>query len=235
LSDRVDTGSSVLSNGVKERPTSPLKSFADFGECGLPPRGHQTHDSGNAQKKVYGRHGDINPSNILWYDDSDDDDRDDDEDDERSLRGTLKITDFGQAEIHSLESKTNRREVPNTLTYRPPECDVRPSVIRQYYDIWCLGCVYLEFATWLIGGRELVRRFKKSRKMTDYFDRFTTIDTFYEVDKNPEAPGIRAKVNPRVTSVRYTLRRHLALLTRCDSSSMSYIDTRIAPFTCTTY
>jgi serine/threonine protein kinase len=229
LIDRVDTGSSILSNGVKERPTSPLRSPCESDDHSLPSRNHQLNDSGNAQKKVYGRHGDINPSNILWYDDGDGDD------DGCTLRGTLKITDFGQAEIHSLQSKTDRRERPNTMTYRPPECDLPDAYMRQSYDIWCLGCVYLEFVTWLLGGRELVKRFKRSRMMTDYFARFTTIDTFYEVEKDPELPGIRAKVNPRVTAVRYILRRHSALLTICNSSSMSYIDTQTARFTCTMY
>ncbi|KAI4649190.1 hypothetical protein J4E93_003504 [Alternaria ventricosa] len=58
------------------------------------------------------------------------------------------------------------------------------------------------------GGRELVKRFKRSRSMTDYFLRFTTIDTFYEVEKDPELPGIRAKVNPRVTAFIDELHRH---------------------------
>jgi serine/threonine protein kinase len=118
------------------------------------------------------------------------------------LQGTLKITDFGQAEVHSLQSKTNHREVPNTLTYRPPECDLPHSVIRQTYDIWCLGCVYLEFVTWLLGGHELVLKFGRSRSIGDYFRRYATIDTFYEVEKDPDAHGIRAKVNPKVTAVR---------------------------------
>jgi serine/threonine protein kinase len=211
LRDRVDTDSSILSNGVKERPTSPLKSPNDFGDRDLPQRSHQNHDSGNVQKKVYGRHGDINPSNILWYDDGDSDG----DNDGRTLQGTLKITDFGQAEVHSFQSKTNHREVPNTLTYRPPECDLPHSVIRQTYDIWCLGCVYLEFVTWLLGGHELVLKFGVSRSIGDYFRRYTTIDTFYEVEKDPEAHGIRAKVNPKVTAVRC-----MSLTIRCSADNM---------------
>ncbi|KAG9195323.1 hypothetical protein G6011_00444 [Alternaria panax] len=203
LKDRVGTDSSILSNGVRERPTSPPRYTDDVGDRSLPPRGHQAYDSSGPQKKVYGRHGDINPSNILWYDDGDGDN------DSRTLQGILKITDFGQAEIHSLQSKTNRREVPNTLTYRPPECDLPPMEIRQSYDIWCLGCVYLEFVTWLLGGNELVTKFGRSRSIADYFRRYKTIDTFYEVEKDPdEAHGIRAKLNPKVTAFISKLHQH---------------------------
>jgi hypothetical protein len=96
--------------------------------------------------------------------------------------------------------------VPNTITYRPPECDLLPMEIRQSFDIWCLGCVYLEFVTWLLGGAELVVKFGRFRWIPDYLRRYTTIDTFYEVEKDPDgAHGTRAKVNPKVTAVCCTL------------------------------
>lgn len=127
--------------------------------------------------KQYGRHGDINPGNILWYDDSNAA--------PGALRGTLKIADFGQAELNSLKSRTRPRSVANTLTYRPPECDRAldrtRNMIRQTYDMWCLGCVYLEFLTWFLGGDKLLQRFVKVRMTPDFFQNKQYTDTFFQV------------------------------------------------------
>ncbi|KAF6827541.1 protein kinase domain-containing protein [Colletotrichum plurivorum] len=92
--------------------------------------------------KLYGRHGDLKPENVLWFKDH------------RSpegVNGILKISDFGFAEINSNESRSNKH-VPPMPTYRPPECDLPGEVISQSFDIWTLGCLYLEFATWLLKG-----------------------------------------------------------------------------------
>ncbi|CAN9273393.1 unnamed protein product [Alternaria alternata] len=59
-----------------------------------------------ANKMKYGRHGDINPGNILWYNDSGAD--------HEVLKGDLKIADFGQAELNNLLSRTQPRDVANT-------------------------------------------------------------------------------------------------------------------------
>lgn len=199
LKTRVGTDSSLLSTGVNERPTSPIKVSHDYGGHNLVPK-DQSHDDEHMRDKRYGRHGDINPSNILWYDDSNGDG--DDNDDDGGLRGTLKISDFGQAEINSLLSKTSHRAVADTMTYRPPECEVKGAPIRQSFDIWCLGCVYLEFATWLLGGAEALAEFGEKRRFRAVQPHFTTIDTFYRAAKVPQNQESEYIVNPKVTKVR---------------------------------
>jgi serine/threonine protein kinase len=145
------------------------------------------------QETKFGRHGDINPQNILLYHDSDEDND--------SLTGTLKLSDFGEAEINSRFSRSKRRSVANTLTYRPPECDLSPRIIRQSYDIWCLGCVYLEFVTWMLGGYQLLCRFSKYRRSPDIFQPGQETDTFFQVVISAENDHPGVMVKPKVTKV----------------------------------
>ncbi|KAK4101555.1 kinase-like protein [Parathielavia hyrcaniae] len=97
--------------------------------------------------KLFGRHGDIKPANILWF--------------PGPNGGMLKLTDFGLSEFHTLKSRSNRSNsrIATSLTYRPPECDMKDGKISRSYDIWTLGCLYLEFITWLLGGWDLVVKF----------------------------------------------------------------------------
>lgn len=173
--------------------------------------------------KQYGRHGDINPGNILWFGDHDGG--------VETLSGTLKIADFGQAEFNSLKSRTAPRDVANTLTYRPPECDrlVRNEqpLIRQRYDIWCLGCVFLEFVTWLLGGEDLQLEFTASRMTPDFFENQSLTDTFFQVTRNVDSDYHEITVKPEVTQVRRTLPVQSYYTKRC-RQSISYVSTLIA-------
>ncbi|KAI1108977.1 kinase-like domain-containing protein [Nemania sp. NC0429] len=109
-------------------------------------------DGSPVRTKLYGRHGDIKPENILWFPSSTD-------------GGTLKLTDFGLAEFHTLYSRSNLRKsrIATSASYRPPECDMIDGRISRSYDIWTMGCLYLEFIAWLLGGWELVRDFTIAR------------------------------------------------------------------------
>jgi len=84
----------------------------------------------------WGRHGDIKPENILWF----------------RRQNRLVISDFGLSRFHS--EKTKSADPYDSLlglspTYRAPECDLRLT-INQKYDIWALGCVFLEFLSWFV-------------------------------------------------------------------------------------
>ena len=201
--NRVGTDSSLLSNGVKERAASPLRVPDQYSED-FHVIAQRFHNDGDTHLKRYGRHGDINPGNILWYGD--------DLNTKERLGGTLKIADFGQAEVNSLLSRTKRRSVANTLTYRPPECDLQPSVIRQSYDIWCLGCVYLEFVTWLLGGKKLYCRFNYLRMTPDVFQYNQDSDTFFQVERNSKTQNLEFMIKPAVTKVRTTRSLHQELV-----------------------
>jgi serine/threonine protein kinase len=154
----------------------------------------RANDVTNGGPKIYGRHGDIHPGNLLYFELN--------HEDRRRAQGILKIADFGQAELNSKLSKTKTRSVAHTLTYRPPECDLQPKVIGQVYDIWCLGCVYLEFITWTLGGAELLTRFAQERLSPDYFQDMQKTDTFFEVVQHPITRKPRVKVKDKVIQVR---------------------------------
>ena len=137
-------------------------------KCLLNPESFQVVEENRAKVKggglkklrLFGRHGDIKPENILYYPGH-----------RGNLRGRLLIADFGCAEFSTKEEvDPNRRNwIPNTPTYRAPETDLSPSdsSITPSYDIWALGCVYLEFLTWWFGGWALVADFAQKRLSLD--------------------------------------------------------------------
>ena len=160
----------------------------------------------NPPKQLYGRHGDIKPQNILWFRDLDDE----------NDRGTLKITDFGLTEFSANNSKSYKlsHNIATSPSYRPPEIDLEDGIIGRSYDIWTLGCLYLELITWLLGGWNLVKEFKRERMAFDpmWFDTHT--DTFFEIvlcKENNNTVG--AMVKPKVTKVSTLLGQFPCLFT----------------------
>ncbi|KAF2177159.1 kinase-like protein [Zopfia rhizophila CBS 207.26] len=129
----------------------------------------QAPNNKSAQKN-YGRHGDLKPENILWFR-------------ERGSRsgsnefGILRIADFGLADFHGTKSKDSvpSENLGMTPTYRAPEFDIKKKVAPSY-DIWCFGCVLLEFVEWYLRGWEGVDLFSKKRSV----DCLTDIPGFTE-------------------------------------------------------
>ncbi len=123
----------------------------------LVPPGPGLVPSDRPRHQFYGRHGDIKPLNLLWFPNP----RDPDD------MGTIKICDFGEGEFSSTESSMrDSNSIAYTPSYRPPECDHGdPEInISATYDTWTLGCLFLEFVTWYIGGWELLDEFEQSRR-----------------------------------------------------------------------
>ncbi|CAM1510685.1 Fc.00g010200.m01.CDS01 [Cosmosporella sp. VM-42] len=118
-------------------------------------------------EKRHGRHGDLKPENILWF-------RGHEGPHGGRGMGVLKISDFGLTRFHgtcsrsriSIEGVGGVGGVGASPTYRAPEYDVYRQV-SQSYDIWSLGCVFLEFVTWYLTGWDEVDNFSKSRKDDD--------------------------------------------------------------------
>ncbi|KAI8941651.1 hypothetical protein NX059_002864 [Plenodomus lindquistii] len=202
LKDRVGTDSSIQSDGAQVRNTSPVRvlnarlqdAFGDLGRF-----------DEDLHPKEYGRHGDINPKNILRYR-GNIENEDEQSGNLYTVGGTLAIADFGQAELNSFKTKTKRRDVANTMTYRPPECDIATAKIQQSYDIWCLGCVYLEFVAWFLGGRQLLRDFARQRLAPDVFLSGKDTDTFFQVLTNQKRDTFVVK--PAVTKFINRLHQH---------------------------
>ncbi|KAH7152143.1 hypothetical protein B0J13DRAFT_619724 [Dactylonectria estremocensis] len=104
--------------------------------------------------KRYGRHGDIKCDKILCF----------------RAAGTpdeyiFVISDFGLSRFNRDTSRSNipNKLIPTVTGYRPPECDIEGGLISRAYDIWTIGCLYLEFLTWLLGGPQLLHEFRDKR------------------------------------------------------------------------
>ncbi|KAI1076237.1 kinase-like domain-containing protein [Whalleya microplaca] len=129
--------------------------------------------------KNRGRHGDIKPENILCFSNPE----------KTDLR--LVISDFGLTRFHSAHSVSN---VPPekvgglSVTYRPPEFDMKSS-ISQAYDMWSLGCLYLEFISWFLYGNQGTHenedtrdKFHKARLSDDLsYDPRSAQDKFFNI------------------------------------------------------
>jgi len=151
---------------------------------------------------VFGRHGDIESENILWFE-KNTGCRDED--------GVLAIADFGLGRFHSRDSRS--RANPDTIigspTYEPPECRLRLPV-SSAYDIWSLVCLYLAFLTWLPEGSNAVDEFADVRGHFDKVRRMN-IDTYFEILQpleRVEDGRCRARLNLGVTEWLKRLQNH---------------------------
>ena len=101
-------------------------------------------------RPLSGYHLDIKPENILICADA------------FSGWGIWKISDFGASYLHPKEPRQVLSPHPGQGTYEPPECqlDLPQS---QAYDLWSLGCIFLECTAWLIKGSDAIDEFAEDR------------------------------------------------------------------------
>ncbi|RSL99222.1 hypothetical protein CEP52_009893 [Fusarium oligoseptatum] len=100
------------------------------------------------------RHGDIKPENILLFEEGD-------------YNGALRIADVGLAKFH--DNATERRELLKEITktrtgttrYLSPEF-VHRDQIPRVFDVWALGCVFVEFLIWTLHGYDRLSSFRKA-------------------------------------------------------------------------
>lgn len=138
----------------------------------------------------YGRHGDIKPENVLWF-------RDDP--DIPGEKDVLKLADFGLGRFHGRDtrSKVDPKTIAYSPTYEPPEVWLGTPVSRAY-DIWSLGCLYLEFLTWLQMGYEAIEAFA-DRRLQGTFQSFYD-DSFYTITTDLETGAKKADIREGVRS-----------------------------------
>ncbi|KAK5661413.1 hypothetical protein OQA88_11313 [Cercophora sp. LCS_1] len=145
---------------------------------------------------IRGRHGDLKPDNILWFGKG------------QGGLGTLVIADFGLTKFHSDASKSCSKAaaVAFSPSYRPPECDIENGMATDRFDIWSLGCLFLEFVTWVFYGYDHVVSTFPSRRYEDDNSK-SQEDKFFRVVIEP--PGrLTVVVKPAVTQWVESLRSH---------------------------
>lgn len=131
-----------------------------------------------AQETKSGWHHDLTPENILYFGCCLYPGR------MGSKRGTFRIADFGAGKIHTYRSGSVNTKSPNgTLTYEPPEAKSEGTTSRPY-DIWSLGCVFLELLIWAILGSRAVETFAEERVDRRYPGSSTDVlmdDSFWQM------------------------------------------------------
>ena len=141
-----------------------------------------------SEPRKSGWHHDIKPENILYYQDDDAD------------HGTFRISDFGSGKIHTFRSGSVNTRSPNgTLTYEPPEAKYEQATSRPY-DVWSLGCVFLELLIWAVYGNQSVNDFATERIDRRFPDSRTDEgqdDAFWQMNESGQ-PFLRDSVKSRI-------------------------------------
>lgn len=108
-------------------------------------------------------HHDLKPENILFFLDS------------CAARGIFRISDWGSGKVNEYRrtSSIHTRHPIGTVTYEPPEAISEGSTSRPY-DLWSLGCVYLELLIWAVFGPEAVDNFSDEREDDKRVSNFPT-------------------------------------------------------------
>ncbi|KAJ3579035.1 hypothetical protein NPX13_g1532 [Xylaria arbuscula] len=104
----------------------------------------------------------------------------------------LKLSDFGISLMAETNLEFKVEGIAHTKTYRPPEFETEKT-INLNYDVWSLGCVFLEFLTWAMEGLKAMEDFETLRGLEDDDPRAckavgrTQEDTFFRkaVAKSP--------------------------------------------------
>lgn len=125
-----------------------------------------------------GWHHDLKPENILYFEGL------------GPRAGSFKIADFGSGKVHTYRSGTgshNTRSPNGTLTYEPPEA-AKDGATSRPYDVWSMGCVFVEMLIWVVYDYESVKSFRDSRDGKRFPDSVLTDDAFWQMDinKNPQ-------------------------------------------------
>ncbi|KAI0185042.1 hypothetical protein EV127DRAFT_515589 [Xylaria flabelliformis] len=105
------------------------------------------------------RHGDLKPENIVCFK-TDNGLPNSEEKNSDNIR--LVIIDVGLAKIHDkntqLRAKTDTKV--STRRYAAPELETRPGKeLSRRFDVWSMGCIFFEFAIWLIYGKQRLLEF----------------------------------------------------------------------------
>jgi serine/threonine protein kinase len=118
--------------------------------------GGNTNRHGSVQT-IY--HHDLKPENILYFPPAD----------AIESLGNFQIADFGLAKINRIQpsSSSAGTSTSGTATYAPPESDSNPIKLGRRYDIWSMGCIFLELLVWFCYGPDGCREFNESRRLPD--------------------------------------------------------------------
>lgn len=105
----------------------------------------------------------------------------------------LVIADVGLSRSHDKLTEFRKgatRTKSGTIKYEPPETELQPNEPRsRRYDVWSLGCIYLEFFIWLLYGPEELDHFREDLSSLGENTRF------YEIERTSGSRDRTARLN----------------------------------------
>lgn len=119
----------------------------------------------------------------------------------------FRLSDFSCAKVVDLlttvsgKNRNSWKTVSKSGTpiYRAPEAAMKGQTSRPY-DIWSLGCVYLELLVWFLDGYNALERFRNERECLVSPDTFED-EGFYYTPKEGEPFILREAVAAKIDSV----------------------------------
>ena len=139
-----------------------------------------------------GCHGDLKPNNILLFTDTTTD-----------SYGTLRISDAGLVKFY--QQVTTKRQAGSsmkygTADYAPPEFAraAQGAKRSRKFDVWSLGCLFLEFTCWILGRYPAVQTFRDSRVSGE--PPFIGASPFYQYDSKTKQYHVHPRVVERISS-----------------------------------
>ena len=98
---------------------------------------------------------------------------------------TLRLADWGSGKVHLIRSgSVNTRTPSGTSTYEAPDGYINNRAISRPYDVWSLGCVFLQLLLWALCGHEAVSKFKNDRNGKRTESDVIEDDAFWHKDTN---------------------------------------------------
>lgn len=144
-----------LTSGLQKIHRLGLQSSKETSNKPIPTNNVATAALSSSLNETWGHHGDLKPENILWF-----------KENPACRENHLAISDFFLSRFGTIKSpsnvlQTNTRGISGT--YRTPELQLDGRT-TQFYDIWSLGCVLLEFTSWfLLGYDKGIKDFSRAR------------------------------------------------------------------------